>query len=322
MAAAAGLDVRALRPTEGRGPAKAAVDPWRPLGALLEEERTADHGVVPAATLFLAGAECPFTCVFCDLWRHTLAGPTPPGALPAQVEAALASLAIEEPARTLLKLYNASNFFEPRAVPPGDDRALATLARPFLRAVVESHARLLGRRALAFGELLDGRLEVAMGLETVHPEALPRLGKEMTVQDFDRAADLLRRAGLRLRAFVLVGAPFVPASEDAGWVARSAAHAFERGAGVVSLIPVRGGNGALEELARRGDWAPPGLGTLEEAFDASLGLGGCVVQADLWDLDRFSSCAQCLAARKERLARMNLSGSIEPRVACAVCGGR
>lgn len=308
--------IRALRLPKER------VDPWRPLGVVLEEERGRGGEVEPVLTVFLAGSECPFTCAFCDLWRYTLDQPTPPGALPSQLRLALADEGVRRASPRRIKLYNASNFFEPRAVPPGDDRALATLARPFLRAVVESHARLLGRRALAFGELLDGRLEVAMGLETVHPEALPRLGKEMTVQDFDRAADLLRRAGLRLRAFVLVGAPFVPASEDAGWVARSAAHAFERGAGVVSLIPVRGGNGALEELARRGDWAPPGLGTLEEAFDASLGLGGCVVQADLWDLDRFSSCAQCLAARKERLARMNLSGSIEPRVACAVCGGR
>ncbi len=313
------LDVRSLRPA--RGPEEAPVDPWRPLGTLLERERTADRGVVGSATLFLAGAECPFTCVFCDLWRHTLDHATAPGALPAQVAAGLAALAIAEPAATLLKLYNASNFFEPRAVPPADDVALAALARPFLRTVVESHARLLGRRALDFGELLEGRLEVAIGLETLHPEALPRLGKAMTLADFDRAAALLSGAGLGLRAFVLVGAPFVPPGESVLWAVRSAEHAFEQGASVVSLIPVRGGNGALEELARRGEFTPPALADLEDALDACLALGGGVVAADLWDLERFARCAECAAARRERLARMNLSGVIERRAACSSCGG-
>ncbi len=315
MPATAEPDVRALRP------AKPFVDPFRPLGALLEEERTADHGVVPAATLFLAGAECPFTCVFCDLWQHTLDGPTPAGALPAQVEAGLAELGAPDPGGTLLKLYNASNFFEPRAVPPEDDAALAALARPFLRTVVESHARLVGRRALAFGERLDGRLEVAIGLETIHPQALPQLGKAMTIEDFDRAAALLRNAGLGLRAFVLVGTPFVPAAESVAWAVRSAEHAFEQGAASVSLIPVRGGNGALEELERQGHFTPPSLADLEDALDACLALHGGVVSADLWDLERFACCPECAGARRARLARLNLSGTAEARVACIACGG-
>ncbi|MGB5999545.1 MAG: radical SAM protein, partial [Thermoanaerobaculia bacterium] len=61
-------------------PAKQPVDAWRPLEVLVEEERTLDRGVQPSITVFLAGRECPFTCVFCDLWRQTLDGPTPAGA--------------------------------------------------------------------------------------------------------------------------------------------------------------------------------------------------------------------------------------------------
>src|SRR3989442_2597209 len=30
-----------------------------------------------ALTVFLSGAECPFTCSFCDLWRWTIDEPTP-----------------------------------------------------------------------------------------------------------------------------------------------------------------------------------------------------------------------------------------------------
>jgi radical SAM enzyme (TIGR01210 family) len=299
--------VRALR-----GPRR-AIDPWQPLGRLWEEERTPDGGSVPALTVFLAGAECPFTCVFCDLWRETLDGPTPPGALPAQLRKALAA-AGPLPSAAALKLYNASNFFEPRAVPAEDEDEILALAAPFVRVTVECHPRLIGDRCLRFAGRLAGRLEVAMGLETVHPGALPRLNKGVTLEDFDRAAGLLRRAGIGLRAFVLVGCPFVPPDQAVDWAVRSAAHAFEQGAERVSLIPVRGGNGALEALG----FVPPRLDQLEEALERCLDLPG-IVTVDLWDVRRFASCAACVEGRVARLARMNRTGRMEGRGECAAC---
>jgi radical SAM enzyme (TIGR01210 family) len=291
-----------------------AIDPWQPLGQLWEEERTPDGGFLPALTVFLAGAECPFTCVFCDLWRETLDGPTPPGALPAQLRKALAAAGpLPDPAA--VKLYNASNFFEPRAVPVEDEDEILPLVAPFARVTVECHPRLIGDRCRRFAARLAGRLEVAMGLETVHPEALPRLNKGLTLEDFDRAAEILRREGIGLRAFVLVGCPFVPPEEAVEWAVRSAVHAFEQGAERVSLIPVRGGNGALEAL----NFTPPRLDQLEEALERCLSLNG-IVTADLWDARRFASCPQCVDARLARLERMNRSGCPEARVECAVCG--
>ncbi len=300
-------------------PPKPALDPWRAQGVLREEERRPGGGQVAALTVFLTGAECPFSCVFCDLWQHTLDGPTPPGALPAQLASALAGVPPRERAGTLLKLYNASNFFDHRAVPEADDAALAELARPFLGVVVESHPRLVGRRCLAFAERLAGRLEVAMGLETAHPEALARSGKGMTLGDFAAAARTLRGAGVGMRAFVLVGAPFVPPAEAVAWAVRSAELAFAQGVGVVSLIPVRGGGG-LDALAARGHFVPPNLAQLEAALDGALALGGGVVTADLWDLERLAACPCCFAARRKRLARINLAGAGEPAVSCAECG--
>ena len=313
--------VRALRPP------KPALDPRRPIATLLEEERTPAGTVAPALTVFLAGAECPFTCVFCDLWRHTLGRPTAPGDLPAQVEAALAELPPAERARLArLKLYNASNFFDPRAVPAADLPALAALAASFTRVVVECHPRLVGEACFAWADALAGELEVAMGLETIHPRALPRLGKKMSLADFDRAAEALKSHDIALRAFVLVGAPFVPPAEAAEWAVRSAAHAFDRGAEAVALIPVRGGNGELERLAEEGDFRPPRLADLEAALDGTLALaavraGRGVVAADLWDLDRFADCPACFAPRRERLERLAATGLAEPRIECGVCAG-
>ncbi|MEE8526196.1 MAG: radical SAM protein, partial [Thermoanaerobaculia bacterium] len=265
--------IRALRPP------KPGVDPWRPIDVLREEERLPDGRRVPALTVFLAGSECPFTCVFCDLWRFTLDGPTPPGAIPDQLRKAFDKVDVG-PAGSgpgaIVKLYNASNFFDAKAVPPEDDAEIARLVNPFARVVVESHPKLVGRRCLRFAERLDGKLQVAMGLETVHP-VLPRLGKQATLDDFRRAAALLTDHGVEMRAFVLIGAPFIPAEELIEWVERSAAYAFEHGAVHVSLIPVRGGNGELERLERAGDFTPPTLGNVEEAVERCLELGTVTV---------------------------------------------
>jgi archaeosine synthase beta-subunit len=298
---------------------KREVDAERAFGWLFERERTPDLGVLDSLSVFLVGAECPFGCVFCDLWRYTLDGPTPAGALPRQLERALAEAQPPIPALTLLKLYNASNFWDPRAVPSEDEPRLLELAEPFARVVVENHPRLVRERCLALAAALGPKLEVAMGLETVHPEALPRLGKGMTLEDFDRACRRLREAGASLRAFVLVGAPFVPPTETIEWAVRSVEHAFRQGVGTVSLIPVRGGNGQLEQLAAGGKFTPPTLTQLEEALDRALALQGGVVTADLWDLERFTACSVCATLRRERLERLSLTGAPESRVACVRC---
>lgn len=303
--------IRATRPP------KPWVDPWTPHGWLLERERLPGGAGVQALTVFLAGKECPYTCVFCDLWRYTLDGPTPSGALPVQLRRALLATASDLQPGGTLKLYNASNFFDPGAVPDADIPTLVELCRPFDRVVVESHPRLLGRRCRRLADCLEGRLQVAMGLETIHPQAQPRLGKGASLDDFTRAAETLAKWQVEMRAFVLVGAPFVPPSESVSWAVRSVAFALERGAVQVALIPVRGGNGELERLAALGQFERPSLEQLEEAFDRALQLPGKgVVTADTWDLELFAPCDCCRAARVARLERMSLGGEVEARVPC------
>lgn len=306
--------VRSLRPP------KQEVDPWHPVGTCWEDERVLGEGVVRVLTVFLAGAECRYACVYCDLWRHTLTGPTPAGATPAQLRSALQD-AQPLPSAAAIKLYNSSNFFDPRAVPPRDDTAVAELLAPFARVTVECHPRLVGQRCAEFAERVPGRLEVAMGLETIHPTALPRLNKRMTLTDFDRAAHRLTTAGIAIRTFVLLSPPFVPPSEAVESAVSTTRHAVDRGATHVSLVPVRPGNGALEELRRSGAFTPPTLTQLEDALDEAIAIEGGVVTADLWDVQRLASCADCRERRLTRLARMNLSGRREARVRCASCQG-
>ena len=296
------------------------VDPWRAHGSLVEEERRPDGRVERALTVFLAGAECPYTCSFCDLWRWTTEGPTPPGALATQLREVLDVTPPPLPARA--KLYNASNFFDQRAVPTQDLPAIAQLAAPFSGVTVESHARLVGPRTLDFARMLSGTLEVAMGLETTHPVAVDHLNKRLSLTRFAQAAGFLADHAIALRVFVLLNAPYVPAEETVEWTVRAVEYAVRRGASVVAIIPVRGGNGEMERLQALGHFTPPTLSGLEETLDRCLAFAPTVVTADLWDAQKLATCPECNPARIARLARLNLTGKPEPRITCSACDGR
>ncbi|MCA9056707.1 MAG: radical SAM protein, partial [Planctomycetaceae bacterium] len=164
---------------------KNKVDPFRPYAFLVEPECGSGGEVQDVATLFLANRECPFTCLMCDLWKNTLDSRIPVGAIPQQIDYALERL----PAAQSIKLYNSGNFFDPQAIPPEDYAAIAERMTGFRTVIVENHPRLVGPRCLEFQRLLPAgvELEVAMGLETIHPEALAALNKEMTTDDFARA---------------------------------------------------------------------------------------------------------------------------------------
>ncbi|MBX9626310.1 MAG: hypothetical protein K2X82_21100 [Gemmataceae bacterium] len=290
-----------------RRPPRNPIPTDRPYASLVEPERAADGRVVDVATLFLSNRECPFRCVMCDLWKNTLTDSLPPGTIPEQIRWALGQL----PPAQHLKLYNAGSFFDPRAVPPEDYAEVARLAAPFERVVVECHPRLVGRRCFAFRDMLGGELEVAMGLETVHPEVLPRLNKQMTLGDFTRAIRDLRTADIAVRAFIMVRPPFLTDAEGVEWAKRSIDFAFGLGVECCSLIPTRGGNGAMEELAARGDFAPPSLDALEAVMEYGLSLKAGRVFLDLWDIGHVSPDAPDRDARVGRLARMNLSQTAE-----------
>jgi radical SAM enzyme (TIGR01210 family) len=296
---------------------KTQIDPYRPHGYVIEEERRPGGKLEQALTIFLAGAECPFTCSFCDLWRWTIDGPTPPGALTTQVKAVLKKFDGATPHR--LKLYNASNFFDQRAVPPTDLASIAELSAGFDAVTVESHANTIGPRTVEFARVISGRLEVAVGLETVHPAAAKQINKRLDLNRFDSAARLLSENGIDLRVFVLLGTPHIPVEESVEWTVRTAQYAAERGASVVSIIPVRGGNGEMERLGAIGQFTPPTLAQLEEAIDRCLKFTDCVVTADLWDVDRLRACEQCRSVRIERLRRANVTGRPQPMAPCAMC---
>ncbi|MBV8631450.1 MAG: hypothetical protein JOZ83_11030 [Silvibacterium sp.] len=272
---------------------------------------------VPVATIFLTNRECPWHCLMCDLWKNTLTDSVPIGAIPAQIDYALTHL----PPSRHIKLYNSGNFFDTRAIPVKDYPAIAERLSAFERVIVECHPALIGDNCFRFQKLLPGRLEVAMGLETAHPEILEKLNKRMTTDQFAAAAVRLREHDIDLRVFILVKPPFMDEPEALHWAQRSLHFAFDCGATVATLIPTRAGNGAMEALAATREFLPPRLATLEATAAYGINLGCGRVFADLWDLKPGVECPHCYPERIARLRTMNLQQTVSPPISCAYCRG-
>ena len=299
-------EILAARPTGNR------VDPRRPVAFHVESECSAGGDIVDVATLFLTNRECPFRCLMCDLWKNTTEQSVAPGDIPHQIDIALSQL---PPARQI-KLYNSGNFFDHRAIPPQDYPAIAQRVRVFDRVIVENHPRFSTDECPRFHDLLGIELEIAMGLETVHPEVLRNLNKQMTLDDFEGAVRFLTSHGIAVRAFILLRPPFLDETEGIYWAIRSMAYAFEAGVECCSVIPTRGGNGILDRLAAEGLFAPPTLTSMETVLEAGLRLGRGRVLIDLWDADRFADCPHCASRRIERLKQINLTQQIPEPIVC------
>jgi archaeosine synthase beta-subunit len=291
-------------------PPRSPLDARRPYAFFVEEEHSADGQVEAVATVFLTNRECPWRCAMCDLWRHTLSETVPAGAIPAQIDFALQEMA----SASTIKLYNSGSFFDPRAIPPEDYGAIAERIQAFKRVIVECHPALIGERCLAFRDILTAKLEVAMGLETVNPEVLEKLNKKMTLDQFAAAAAFLRRNDIDLRVFILIQPPFMNPEESLYWAQQSLQFAFDCGATVATLIPTRGGNGAMEVLAANKEFVAPPVETIEAAMRYGLSLKRGRVFVDLWNLKADRSYEAKLAILK----KINLEQRTYDAVSCEV----
>ena len=292
---------------------KNKVDPYIPYHFLHEEEPGLSGNIETINTIFLTSKECAFKCLMCDLWKNTLDEPAPPGAIVKQINYALERL----PKADAIKLYNNGNFFDTKAISPKEYPAIINRVANYKRVIVENHPKLCNKYCIEFNEMLDGKLEVAMGLETIHPDVLPRLNKQLTPEDFKKATNFLNKHDIDVRAFILLNAPYITnPKESISWTLQSIQFAFECGVVRCSVIPVRPGNGVMDILWKENYYTPPTLAMLEEVSEKALLLNRAQVFVDTWDIGFLSGCSTCFDARKNRLEKMNLTQKILPTINC------
>ncbi|MGN6342505.1 MAG: radical SAM protein [Ginsengibacter sp.] len=304
------FDIVTLRPGRNH------VNPDIPYHFLHEQEIDENGILRKVNTIFLTGKECSFKCLMCDLWKNTLTYSTPPGAILTQIDYALERL----PQADIIKLYNSSNFFDTKAIPLSDYPGIIERARAYKKVIVENHPNLCGQSCVDFNERIDGKLEIAMGLETINPKVLPRLNKKLTVADFQRIAAFLQNHHIQMRAFVLLNPPFLTGEEqNIEWALKTIDFAFDCGVGCCSVIPTRKGNGMMEALERKNDYVSPTLKSLEEVVERALDLKKGRVFADTWDIGFLADCKKCFENRKLRLEKMNLTQKKLPKIICNYC---
>jgi radical SAM enzyme (TIGR01210 family) len=291
---------------------KNSVNHERPYAWLVEKERTHSSAIEDTAVIFLTNKECPYRCLMCDLWKNTTDHPVSKGAIPSQIEWALAQL----PPAKHIKLYNSGSFFDESAIPEEDYPQIAELVNGFETVIVESHARLIGDKCLRFRDMLKPELEVAIGLETANPAILRQLNKRMTLLDFEESVQFLTRHQIRSRAFILFPLPFLTESENLYWAKHSIDFAFKAGVSTCVVIPTRAGNGAMDLLMKNGDFRLPEITALEKILEYGIGLNAGNVFVDVWDLDKLPGCEKCKHKRIGRIDLMNLCQKIGAKTEC------
>jgi radical SAM enzyme (TIGR01210 family) len=293
---------------------KNEVDVNKPYAFIVERERTVAGKTEDVATIFLTNKECPFRCLMCDLWKNTTDETVPVGAIPKQIEYALERL----PTTKHIKLYNSGNFFDKQAIPTKDHEAIISLLLGYETVLVENHPKLIGRNVIDFRDKLKANLQVAIGLETVHPDVLPKLNKKMTLKEFSDSVLFLKNHDILSRAFILLRPPFLNEEEGIIWANKSIDFAFDSGVECCSVIPTRPGIGALNFLEKQGYFHSPNIESLEKVLKYGISLNKGRVFADLWDLEQFSDCDLCFEQRKNSIDQMNSQQVVLPKIAC-VC---
>lgn len=261
----------------------------QPIAAIREEELGPDGELKRVDTLFLNNRECPFQCAMCDLWKHTLDEPTPLGAIPHQIDVALSTL---PPDGEVIKLYNSGNFFDTKAIPPQDYSEIAKRITQYERVILENHPKLCDDRVLEFTKYLADSMEVelALGVETVHPAWLEGLNKSMTLKDVENAIQWAHSHGYHVRAFLLLHAPTLlePHTIETGvsleqkreWSLRSVEWVQQQGCTAATLIPLR------PELLPDGAGSAPSMQEIEwTAQEAKKIANQMRLFVDCWDLE-------------------------------------
>ncbi len=234
----------------------------------------------------------------------------PVGHIPLQIEKALAG----EQRADWLKLYNASNFFDPLAVPLQDYARIAELCNNYERIVVENHPRFDNKNIGTFRDLIQGQLELAIGVECLNDEVLRLLNKQLTIKQSLGAIEKWLRMQIDVRVFLLINPPHTSRKWD--WLecsVQAITTLFDIGVRHISFIPTRASWGLLKQWVDSKCYVPTRVADVERLAEIiqSMEREGQTISIDVWDWEELlGQCPVCAPDRKQRIVNWNQTGTL------------
>jgi len=179
----------------------------------------------------------------------------------------------------ILKVYTSGSFLDDNEIPwDVGGEMLRWCHDRGVHLLFESRTEYITEESLerVFG--LHDSVEVAVGLESANDRVLRyAINKGMTVADYDRAAAIVKKAGARLRSYVLLKPPYLTESEAIEDAISTAKHAALSG-NTISLNPVNVQKGTVvERLWKSWSYRPPWLWSVVEVLNACTELDRKVV---------------------------------------------
>ncbi|MFZ0699890.1 MAG: archaeosine biosynthesis radical SAM protein RaSEA [Thermoplasmata archaeon] len=242
--------------------ARRFVNQWAEAEALAGEE-------VRAFVLILRTRGCYWAdvkgCSMCGYAKDTLGRSATPDELAHQLEDAIGRYR-DEP---YVKVYTSGSFLDDREVDPESRRrivgAFAGRARRFLFETLPEFATPEVLAPLA--EVFPGEIEAALGLESANADVLSRLiNKGSSPEEYFAAADRVRIAGMKAKAYLLLKPPYLGEGEAIADVVASVG-AAQAHFDALSINPVHIQNGTVVEwLYHRRRYRPPWLWSVVESM--------------------------------------------------------
>lgn len=215
---------------------------------------TARHGNV---ALFVPHAGCPHRCSFCD--QRAIAGAEGRVTPDKVVEVCrLAESRMTLPGKQTEFAFFGGSF---TALPRKEMRALLDAAFPFVERGVFGGIRLSTRpdyvdRSVLAELLARGVTAVELGAQSMDDMVLARNDRGHTAADVERAADLIREAGLSLGLQMMTGLPGSTRESDRATAFRLASLRPDT-IRIYPTVVLRGT--PLEKMVRSGVYVPPAL---------------------------------------------------------------
>jgi archaeosine synthase beta-subunit len=285
------------------------LDANRPQAFFEEREPSPDGKVVGGVTVLLTASRCPLRCTMCDLWHQTLPHPTPVGSIAKQLDIVLESTT----QRDWIKLYNAGNFFDTQSIPIEDYESIAQRVGDFRRVIVENHPNVGRKHLPKFRSMIRGRLEVAIGLETVQGRLLRHMNKRFNYTEFESYLTHLRSCATDARVFLILGGPGWSCEESIRWARLSVRYSARLQCRSASIIPARighgwNGQGWNGQGAKLPTWSAKELVYFQRQVfeDLKRQRSPMMVTVDTWNIDPNDP-------ELESLMKLNLTQSIDTR---------